>query len=174
LLPALLAAALPCLQVCLPCLLPLRPDHAPSHIPLPQEIDRLLSGGGALGRQQQDTWGFAAPPAYNAFAEGGGAADAGFALSSPADRESDTPTFGAPRAGSGDWSAPAAASPDASASAGADWFGGSSAGGGAEPAGGGAAKVIGTGTVLHTFVGDYNQPEELSVFEGDKVGVGWG
>lgn len=28
---------------------------------------------------------------------------------------------------------------------------------------------MGTGTVLHTFVGDYNQPEELSVFEGDKV-----
>jgi hypothetical protein len=33
---------------------------------------------------------------------------------------------------------------------------------------------VGSGTVLHTFVGDYNQPEELSVFEGDKVRLlGW-
>lgn len=35
----------------------------------------------------------------------------------------------------------------------------------------GTARVIGTGTMLHTFIADPNNPEELSIFEGDQVEV---
>lgn len=136
-----------------------------------QEIDRLLSGGGAL-QAASDPWGTfgaSASASYNAFAESGEAAVAtgtGFVLASPSQQEASTPTFGGGigAGGSGDWGGAArAASPEAGA--GNDWFGNSGA---AEQAARGG-KAIGTGTVLHTFVGDYNQPEELSVFEGDKV-----
>lgn len=149
-----------------------------------KEIDRLLSGGSAS--PAQDPWAFSSAATYNAFAESssgdvGGTAAASSAFGAPEDTsfpvasEQETPT---PRFGSGDWASAAAraASPDhAATAASGDWFGGS---GGdqaqqaqQQQAGNGAAKVIGTGTVLHTFVGDYNQPEELSVFEGDKVEV---
>ena len=147
---------------------PPHPHPHPTPPPPPQEIDRLLSGGG-LERHASDPWAFApagaaaALPGFNAFAEGGepGGDQAGGAsfpaVASPAaGSAASTPRFGA-RAGSGDWAAARGASPRASDAA---------EGGG----GGGGARVIGTGTVLHTFVGDYNQPEELSVFEGDKVG----
>ncbi|PSC76102.1 short-chain dehydrogenase [Micractinium conductrix] len=138
-----------------------------------KEIDRLLSGGGAL-QAASDPWGTfgaSASASYNAFAESGEAAVAtgtGFVLASPSQQEASTPTFGGGigAGGSGDWGGAArAASPEAGA--GNDWFGNSGA---AEQAARGG-KAIGTGTVLHTFVGDYNQPEELSVFEGDKVEV---
>ncbi|KAL4422766.1 hypothetical protein ABPG75_008963 [Micractinium tetrahymenae] len=151
-----------------------------------KEIDRLLSGGAALQQPSPDPWGFSAATTYNAFAEssadgaGGtwGAAAASVDTSFPVAAQSGeaaTPRFGAAAPGSGDWGAARAASPDASAAAAStDWFGGGEAaaqGPQVQQGGGGAAKVIGTGTVLHTFVGDYNQPEELSVFEGDKVEV---
>lgn len=142
-----------------------------------QEIDRLLSGGAALG--QPDPWGFSAATTYNAFAESStqagtanASADTSFPVAAPS--EASTPRWGVATAGSGDWGGAGAASPGAAA-AGNDWFGGVEAAAAGQQAqqsgGGGAAKVIGTGTVLHTFVGDYNQPEELSVFEGDKVGA---
>lgn len=138
--------------------------RARPHCPHPrQEIDRLLSGGG-LERQPSEPWGFApagssgAGPGFNAFAEGGEPGASFPALASPAPGSAaSTLKFGA-RAGSGDWAAARdAASPTA----------------GEADGGGGGARVIGTGTVLHTFVGDYAQPEELSVFEGDQVGGPW-
>lgn len=101
--------------------------------------------------------------------------EAAFQLASGGGSAASTPKLGGAvaqaRGGSGDWGRPAGEE--------SPWFNGN--GGGLEAqqpiaqqaaAGGeteGAGKVIGTGTVLHTFVGDYNQPEELSVFEGDKV-----
>lgn len=150
-----------------------------------QEIDRLLSGGSTLGQPTPDPWGFSAATTYNAFAEistDGGAAAASADTSFPAAAQSSegaTPPWDAAASWGGEPAGAGAASPGASAAAAStDWFGGGEAAATGQQAqqgsGGGAAKVIGTGTVLHTFVGDYNQPEELSVFEGDKVGGPWG
>jgi hypothetical protein len=139
----------------------------------PQEIDRLLTGGAATA----EPWGFASTGSgFNAFAEQtASAADTSSAfLPVPPTADSSaaaTPRVGsgAARGGSGDWGSsgsgmPRAASPSGSSVGGAGWFG--EQGGGGDAAG---TRAIGVGTVLHTFVGDYNQPEELSVFDGDKV-----
>lgn len=141
-----------------------------------QEIDRLLSGGG-IEQQASELWGVAfgtATDNFNAFVERSAEDESTFQLASGGGSAASTPKFGgaaaagSARGGSGDWGRPQAEE--------TPWFNG---GGGleAQPSAaqqaaaeaGGAAKAIGTGTVLHTFVGDYNQPEELSVFEGDKV-----
>jgi hypothetical protein len=131
-----------------------------------QEIDRLLSGGTVAEPWGGFSGGAAAASSYNAFAEGAGASSASvedddpFAAAAGGGSAGGTPRFGE----GGDWGTPRPQSPDAASSAGGGWDAPAGAGAGAAPAG-----AVGSGTVLHTFVGDYNQPEELSVFEGDKV-----
>ena len=151
--------------------------HPPSVFNPQQEIDRLLSGGG-IEQQASEPWGssFGAPADnFNAFVERSAEDETAFQLASGGASATSTPKLGGAaaqaRGGSCDWGRPAAEE--------SPWFAGGGNGLEAQPsiaqqqaAGGeadGAAKAIGTGTVLHTFVGDYNQPEELSVFEGDKV-----
>eukprot|EP00887_Chlorella_sp_A99_P007321 scaffold2.g7321.t1 len=154
-------------------------DASASLLDRNREVESLLSGGagaGGLGGVA-DAWGFAAVGVGgNAFADGGaGAAAPAAAAASPAG----SPTFASMVAAAGG-AAAAAASPDATprlggagAEGGAAWFGepAAAAASSEAEAGGAGAGGIGTGTVVHMFVADYNQPEEMSVFEGDQVEV---
>lgn len=157
-----------------------RSEASASLVDRNKEIENLLSGPPS-GSAGGEVWGGAFSSgsagfgADNAFARdtdawaAGSTADAWARAASPAG----SPTFAATAAAASGQGTPDhtprlggyGGSSDAGGAG--SWFGqaGSDAGGGSAAAAGG----IGTGTVLHTFVGDYQQPEEVSVFEGDQV-----
>ena len=116
------------------------------------QIDSLLSAG--TSSAGADTWAFTgtsatgagaavSEPNYNAFAETNDEPSWGVTPSGTSPGP-DTPMSGAPV-------------PSPRQEAGADAAG--------------TARVMGSGTMVHTFIADASNPEELSIFEGDSVEV---
>lgn len=120
-----------------------------------KEIESLLSGGASA----VDPWAgntSGSHPSFNAFLEGEGQSE-GPSFSTYPEPEQETPRMGAVAGDSSSGWFREEQQPQVQSPSGAT----------PQLRGPGAR----TGTVLHMFVADYNQPEELSVFEGDQVEV---
>jgi hypothetical protein len=114
-------------------------------------------------QQESDSWAFnaAVGGTSNAFVETPNTANAAAAAASPWEEFVDHTTAGGGAGGSGALDSPMSshdrppASPNQDATSGAA----------------GTARVLGSGTMGHTFIADSSNPEELSIFEGDAVEV---